>query len=41
MILAGMVTHTSIKDFMDMKIPRFFDLFITLMNVLEKRKHGG
>lgn len=41
MILAGMVTHTSIKDFMDMTILRFYDIFVTLMNVLEKRKHGG
>lgn len=40
MILAGMVTHTSVKDLMDMTIMRFYDIFVTLVKVLEKRKHG-
>ena len=40
MILAGMITHTSIKDFLDMPIIRFYNIFLTIGKVLEKRKGG-
>ena len=38
MILAGMITHTSINDFLEMPIMRFYRIFITIGTVLEKRK---
>lgn len=38
MITASLVTHTSIKDFMDMTIGRFYQVFVAIANVMEKRK---
>lgn len=33
-----MVTHTSISDFMDMTLKRFYQIFVSTCNILEKRK---
>jgi len=33
-----MATHTSITDFMDMTLKRFYQVFVAICNVLEKRK---
>ena len=41
MILAGMITHTSISDYLDMPIMRFYKVFLAIGNVLEKRNGGG
>ena len=41
MILAGMITHTSITDFLNMTIRQFYRVFVSICDVLEKRKHGG
>lgn len=38
-IQAGMVTHTSIKDLLEMPIPRFLTIFLAIGNVLEKRNN--
>ena len=38
MIQAGMITHTSIADFLEMPIGRFFNVFIAIAEVLEKRR---
>ena len=32
-----MVTHTSIKDFLDMKMTRFYMTFAAICRVLDKR----
>ena len=33
-----MTTHTSITDFMNMTLKRFYQVFVSICNVLEKRK---
>lgn len=33
-----MVTHTSISDFMGMTLKRFYQIFVSTCNILEKRK---
>lgn len=40
MISAGMVTHTSIVDFMSMKMLRFYRMYAAIGRVLERRKEG-
>lgn len=40
MIAAGMVTHTSIPDFLNMTISRFFSVYSSIFSVLEKRNKG-
>ena len=38
-ITAGMITHTSITDFMSMKLKRFYQVFASICTVLEKRRN--
>ena len=33
-----MITHTSISDFMNMTLKQFYRIFLSICNVLEKRK---
>jgi len=40
-IIAGMATHTSIPDFLNMTIRRFYQVFVSICDVMEKRKRGG
>lgn len=40
MILASMITHTSITDFMNMEIRLFYRVFISICDVLEKKKQA-
>ena len=35
-----MVTHTSIPDFMNMKIRRFYQVYLGICRVMEKRGNG-
>jgi hypothetical protein len=35
-----MVTHTSITDFMSMEIRRFYRVYITICDVMEKRRQA-
>lgn len=37
MITAGMVTHTSIPDFLNMKIRLFYKIYAATYNVLQKK----
>lgn len=36
-----MVTHTSITDFMNMKIKQFYHVLVAVCNVMDKRNNGG
>ena len=40
MILAGMVTHTSIVDLMQMEIRLFYRVLVAVCDVLDKRKNN-
>jgi len=33
-----MITHTSINDFLNMTIQRFYQIFVVIADVMEKRK---
>lgn len=37
MITAGIVTHTSIPDFLGMKIRQFYHIYSATYNVMQKR----
>lgn len=36
-----MVTHTSIPDFLNMTIRQFYQIYVAICNVMEKRRNGG
>lgn len=38
-MIAGMATHTSITDFLNLTIKQFTQVFLSIIGVLEKRKN--
>lgn len=38
-MIAGMMTHTSITDLLNLTIKQFTQVFLSIINVMEKRKN--
>ena len=38
MIVAGMITHTSVTDFLQLTVRQFYEILLAAVRVAEKRK---